>query len=145
VDCAGVRCIGDKTVRAPDQFAMMKSHRELLAWQRANTVAVGAQRYARGLVSTEYVEALDQLRRASLSAALNIAEGYACGRTGRAKNFFRIAYGSAVETTTVLEFLMETDAPNTPEVQRLHAISRETQALTLLLWRKAGGPLANGR
>lgn len=48
-----------------------------------------------------------QLQTASLSVQLNIAEGYASGRTPRCRNLLRIAYASAVETRDLLELLAE--------------------------------------
>jgi len=44
-----------------------------------------------------------QLQRASLSVQLNIAEGYALYGSPRFRYHIRIAYGSAVETTELLE------------------------------------------
>ena len=46
----------------------------------------------------------DQLKRSSLSIALNLAEGFA--KTGaERKRFYRIAYGSAKETKCCMEIL----------------------------------------
>ena len=46
----------------------------------------------------------DQLKRSSLSIALNLAEGFAKTGADR-KRFYRIAYGSAKETKCCMEIL----------------------------------------
>jgi four helix bundle protein len=49
-----------------------------------------------------------QLQRSSLSVQLNLAEGYAYGRSRTTLRFWRIAYGSAIETGDLLRLLGKT-------------------------------------
>jgi four helix bundle protein len=59
-----------------------------------------SQRFARG-----HSELVDQLRRASLSVPLNIAEG--SGKTGRdSGRYYTIARGSALECAAILDALV---------------------------------------
>jgi len=51
----------------------------------------------------------DQLRRASFSIMLNIAEGTSRFTNKDRKNFFVIARGSAFECVAILEYLHETE------------------------------------
>ncbi len=109
----------------------MQSHHRLFAWQKANASAVAIHRLCVEAWTPPHAVVMDQLRRASLSVPLNLAEGHALGRGARCRYHARIAYGSAVETTELLEFLAALG------LQRpvLIALSREVQAITLRLLR----------
>ncbi len=50
----------------------------------------------------------DQLRRASFSIMLNIAEGTSRFSSKDKKNFFVVARGSAFECVAIMEYLIET-------------------------------------
>jgi four helix bundle protein len=115
----------------------VRSHRELLAWQRAHLVATAVHQYAARCWRPNLAVPIDQLRRSALSVQLNIAEKFAVGRSPRCREHLRIAYGSAVETTELLEFLVELTADDLPLLQTLTQRSRETQALTLRLWQRS--------
>jgi four helix bundle protein len=111
----------------------MQSHRNLHAWQKARATTLAIFRYADSNWSPGRAAAIEQLRRAALSVQLNIAEGYASGPGARCRNHLTIAYGSAVETTDILELLQDLGA----QVEPALATSRETQALTLRLLRRS--------
>ncbi len=115
----------------------VRSHREIIAWQRAHSVTVGVHRYGAAHWSPPISAAIEQLRRASLSVELNIVEGYAVGRSPRCKNHFRIAFGPAAESSALLELLHELGAPAEEELDRLRALAGETRALTLRLWQRS--------
>ncbi len=51
----------------------------------------------------------DQLRRASFSTMLNIAEGTSRFSNKDRKNFFVVARGSAFECAAILEYLIDTE------------------------------------
>jgi four helix bundle protein len=112
----------------------MRSHRHLFVWQRANTQALQVHRFCDAAWRPARAAAIEQLRRASLSVMLNIAEGHAYGPGRRCKYHARVAYGSSVETTAVLEFLesLGCDAPD------LRAGSKEVQAL-VMRWMQSVG------
>ncbi|MEP6590324.1 MAG: four helix bundle protein [Gemmatimonadota bacterium] len=111
----------------------MKSHRDLRAWQQANAVAADVFRWSNTHWSPQLGAVHDQLRRAALSVALNIVEGFASGPGARCRNHLKIAYGSAVETTAILAFLQELELDTNELTDR----SRHTQALTLRLWQRS--------
>ena len=98
---------------------------------------MGVHRYAVGHWQPNHAAILDQLRRAALSVQLNIAEGFAIGRSPRCRNHLRIAYGSAVETTDLLDILGELTLDKTGDLNALTSLSHRTQALTLRLWQRS--------
>ena len=115
----------------------MRSHREILAWQRAHAVTVGVYRYGAAHWRPSFASAVEQLRRAALSVELNIVEGYAIGRSPRCKNHFRIAFASAAETAALIELLLELDTPAREVLEVLMGLAGETRALTLRLWQRS--------
>ena len=82
--------------------------------------------------------AFEQVGRAALSVQLNIAEGYSFGRSASFTNHLRIAYGSAVETADLLEFLRDLGAVPVLECDPLIALNRECQACIMGLLRQRG-------
>lgn len=86
-----------------------------------------------------YAAALfSQLQRASLSVQLNIAEGYAFGKSPSNTRHLRIAYASAVETGELLEIALKANViPGEPGA-RLLARNRRSQRLLLGMLRKKG-------
>jgi four helix bundle protein len=100
-------------------------------------VAIAVHRHAATSWRPANASIFDQLRRASLSVHLKIAEGFALGPGPRCRQHLRIAYGSAVETTELLEFLVELAPEQTSVISNLIKCSKETQALTLRLWLKS--------
>ena len=72
-----------------------------------------------------------QLRRSSLSVALNYIEGYARIRSKVYKNFLQIAYGSLKESSYLIEFsYIEKFIPK-KEYEELKALADEIGAM---LW-----------
>lgn len=84
-------------------MARVRSHRDLVAWQRAMELAERVYGIAADLPESERFALSQQLRRAALSVPSNIAEGY--GRHSRKEfvKFLRIARGSVCELLTQLE------------------------------------------
>jgi four helix bundle protein len=110
----------------------MRSHRELVAWQVANRSAVAIHRYFDQAWKPQRAAVIEQVRRSSLSVPLNLAEGYAQGRGPRCKFHLRVAFGSAVETYALLEFIIELGG----NVSELMPMAAKTQSIALQLLRK---------
>lgn len=80
----------------------MKGYRDLVIWQRAMGLAEATYRVTRGFPSDERFGLTSQARRAAVSVAANIAEGYGRGTRPAYVSFVRIAQGSLMELETHL-------------------------------------------
>ena len=114
----------------------MHDHRTLIAWQRAREVVLELCRRRDSLWRRNVAAMVDQLQRSALSAQLNLAEGHAWRPGARWQYHLSIAYGSAVETTDLLDLLLDLSDPG-DRLLELRAKSIEVQAMTLALLRKA--------
>ncbi|MBW4695612.1 MAG: four helix bundle protein [Lyngbya sp. HA4199-MV5] len=74
-----------------------RSFQDLLVWQKAHQFVLAAYRFSNGFPKTEVFGLTSQFRRASVSVAANIAEGFRRkGRADRAR-FINIAQTSLEE------------------------------------------------
>jgi four helix bundle protein len=80
----------------------IRSHRDLLVWQKAMDVAVSTYELTRQYPRDELFGLTSQSRRAAASVAANIAEGYGRATKQAYINFLRIARGSLKELETHL-------------------------------------------
>jgi four helix bundle protein len=81
---------------------MSKSYRDLLVWQRSTKMSVAIYRLTAYFPKHEVFGLTSQLRRAGVSVASNIAEGYGRGTRGEYKQCLAIARGSTLEVQTQL-------------------------------------------
>jgi four helix bundle protein len=76
---------------------MGDSFRDVVAWQRAIQMSVAIYKLTAGFPKEETYGLSSQLRRAGVSVASNIAEGYARNSRGEYKQFLGMARGSNSE------------------------------------------------
>ena len=81
----------------------MKSHKDLTVWQEAVALAGLVYQVTRGFPEDERFGLTNQMRRASVSIASNIAEGAARQSQKEFVRFLHMASGSASELDTQLE------------------------------------------
>ena len=114
----------------------MRDHTSLKAWQEAHTVTLAVLELTR----TEwkpYASALFfQLQRASLSAQLNISEGYTFGDSPTFTRHLAVAYGSAVETGELLSLLAEAAIVGSVLINPVQERNRLCQRLILGLLKR---------
>jgi four helix bundle protein len=83
-------------------MAVIRSHRDLVVWQKAMDLTVGVYGLARRLPRFETYGLVSQLTRAAASVPANIAEGHARGTRRDYAKFVAIGRGSLMETDTFL-------------------------------------------
>jgi four helix bundle protein len=94
---------------------MVRSHREIIAWQAATDLLVESYRVAAKLPAIERHGLASQLRRAATSIPANIAEGHGRAAHGDFLQFLAIATGSLrelqphLDAATRLEYLSQED------------------------------------
>ena len=80
----------------------IRSYKDLEVWQRAMSLAEDCYRLTAEFPRDEMYGMTAQIRRAAVSIAANIAEGYGRDQTGSFVQFLRISQGSARELETHL-------------------------------------------
>jgi four helix bundle protein len=117
----------------------LSGHRNLIAWQRAMDLAVGAYNLGRALRRRHHSALASQLERAAVSVPANVAEG--CGRNspGDLTRFLRIALGSLREVQTLLELAYRLRAATVRETSPLLERADEVGKLVFGLLRAASG------
>jgi len=117
----------------------MKTHRDLLAWQRARSVAKGVIELSISAWKPQFAAVFAQIQRSSLSVQLNIAEGYAFySDSAHWRHHLRIAYGSAVETDDLLDLMKDFEQFKKAGVLDRLKECQESQQLLFGLMKKYG-------
>ena len=80
----------------------IRGYRDLLVWNRAMVIAEATYRLTKAFPRAEQFGLTSQARRAAVSVAANIAEGYGRGTRPAYASFVRIAQGSLKELETHL-------------------------------------------
>lgn len=75
-----------------------KSFTELIVWQKAHALALEVYKITQDFPKEEIFGITSQIRRASVSVAANIAEGYKRRSANDKARFFNISEGSLDET-----------------------------------------------
>jgi four helix bundle protein len=86
-----------------ETMARPKSYRDLIAWQKAMALARSAYQSTEILPRREAYGLTDQIRRAAVSVASNIAEGYGRLSDLQFRHFLGNARGSLCEMRTQVE------------------------------------------
>ncbi len=88
----------------PGAHEPWKAYRRLIVWQKADELAYQVYRATRSFPGDERFGLVSQMRRASVSVAANIVEGYAqATRKGR-RRFYGIARSSLAELEYYIDF-----------------------------------------
>jgi four helix bundle protein len=107
---------------------MVKSHKDLLVWQRSMDLVETVYRLTGSFPSVEQWGLVSQMRRAAISVPSNIAEGYGRQATGEYRHHLSIGRGSLLELETQvllakrLRYLQPADADSV--LKEIEEISR---------------------
>jgi four helix bundle protein len=107
----------------------MGDYRQLDTWKSAQQLAVATYRLTSGLPNQERFGLGDQMRRASVSVASNIAEGAARETNREFARFVRIARGSLQELLTQIVIAAELDLVPEAALKDLDAQAEQTGRL----------------
>ncbi len=118
----------------------IRSHRDLVAWQKAVDLGIEVYRVSATFPASERFGLIAQIRRASVSVASNIAEGYGRGSTADYIRFLRAARGSLFEVDTQATFAARLsylpEADGAALMERIRECGRILAALIRSLERK---------
>jgi four helix bundle protein len=115
---------------------MAGSFRDLIVWQKAVQLSVEVYRLTAAFPNTEQFGLTSQLRRASVSIASNIAEGYGRSSKGEYVQFLGHARGSNCEVQTQLVIAGELGFGLESMRQEAEALCDEIAKMLVVLMRK---------
>lgn len=106
-----------------------KSFHDLIVWQKAHAYVLEVCRLSEGFPATERYGITSQLRRASVSIAANIVEGFRKRGQADKLRYFNIAQGSADECHYYLVLVRDLKFADTSALEnQLIEVSRLLQA-----------------
>jgi four helix bundle protein len=108
---------------------MGESYRDLIVWQRSIQMTVAVYKLTAAFPKEEIYGLTSQLRRAAVSVASNIAEGYGRSSTGEYRQFLGMARGSLLEVQTQLVITRELVFGNPEALKRAESLSEEVGKL----------------
>lgn len=110
------------------------SFRELVVWQRSVQLSVAVYRLTQGFPKEETFGLSSQMRRAGVSVASNIAEGWGGRQSKRDfRNFLAISRGSNMELQTQLTIATELGFGDTAHRSKTEALSHEVGKMLVAL------------
>lgn len=113
----------------------IRSHRDLIAWQKAVELSLAIYSVTQRFPADERFGLVSQLRRAGVSVASNIAEGYGRGSTTDYIRFLRTARGSLYEIDTQLLIAARLEFLSTTSFQQLESQLNECSRILVGLIR----------
>lgn len=112
------------------------SYRDLIVWQRAVEMTVALYRLTKLFPREELFGLASQLRRAGVSVASNIAEGYGRSSRGEYRQFLGIARGSNLEVQTQLVIAKSLSFGDAGKIEAAETLSLEIGKMLVVLMRK---------
>jgi four helix bundle protein len=113
------------TMKPSTPLGQVKTYRDLLVWQRAKLMAVSIYRLCESPSLCRRYTLCDQMTRAAISIASNIAEGDERSTNKESLRFAVIARASLAELETQVEIAQEIGAVSKEDVSRFRALAEE--------------------
>ena len=115
---------------------VIRSHRDLLVWQKSINLAKAVYGLAKSLPKTEQYGISSQMLRAVVSVAANLAEGHGRNTRKDYARFVSIARGSVAELDTLLHLAVECELLSAESVAPVDILNNEIGRMLNSLWRK---------
>jgi len=115
---------------------MADSFRDLIVWQRSVQMSVALYRFTSGFPREELYGLTSQLKRAGVSVASNIAEGWGRKSQGEYKHFLGMSRGSNMEVQTQLVIAAELGFGDDEKRLQAEALSHEVGKMLVALMNK---------
>lgn len=114
----------------------IRSYKDLIVWQRAIELTVAVYELTNSFPAEERYGLMNQMRRAAVSIASNIAEGRLRSSRKDFKNFLHIAFGSGAELETQILIAKKLSYTQRLDYQKVDALLMETmKMLNVLIYR----------
>lgn len=115
---------------------MGASFKDLIVWQRAVELSVAVYELTSAFPSSEQFGLINQLRRAAVSVASNIAEGYGKSSKGQYVQFLGHARGSNFEVQTQLVISEKLKYGKQEDYRMAEGLSQEVSRMLVALMSK---------
>jgi four helix bundle protein len=112
------------------------SFKDLLIWQRAVELSLAVYKLTASFPESEKFGLISQLRRAAVSAASNIAEGYGRSTRGEYLQFLGHARGSNCELQTQLVIAAGLGMGSERELQHAEDLAQEIGRMLVALMKR---------
>jgi four helix bundle protein len=112
---------------------MAEGYRDLIVWQRSVQMTVAIYRLTENFPKEEVYGLTSQLRRAGVSVASNIAEGWGRRSEGEYKHFLGMARGSNMEVQTQLVIAAELAMGDKAKLRLTEGLSHEVGKMLVSL------------
>jgi four helix bundle protein len=112
------------------------AYRNLKVWQRAIQLSVAIYKFTADFPNAELYGLTSQLRRAAVSVASNVAEGYGRASKGEFRQFIGMARGSVLELQTQLEIARQLGFGKEQLRRSAENLAEETGKMTWALMQK---------
>jgi four helix bundle protein len=124
------------TVKEMSGQQMSESFKDLVVWQRAVQMSLEIYKLTSAFPSSERFGLTNQLRRASVSVASNIAEGYGKSSRGEYMSFLGHARGSNGEVQTQLIISQGLNFGTLDSLRHAESLSNEVGRMLVVMMNK---------